>query len=71
MRRILLWAIWTSCLLLGGTTSASALSNARKKRPKQAQREMAKKPGKYEKLFEKGVLQRAKGDFASLYLVGE
>ena len=71
MKRFLLWAIWTSCLLLGGTTSVSALSNARKKRPKQAQREMTKKPGKYEKLFEKGVLQRAKGDFASLYLVGE
>ena len=49
----------------------SALSNARKKRPKQAQRESVKRPGKYEKLFEKGVLQRAKGDLASLYLVGE
>ena len=71
MRRSLLWAIGATCLLFGGMTSASALSNVGKKRPKEARSEAAKRPGKYEKLFEKGVLQRAEGDFASLYLVGE
>ena len=69
MKRFLLWAIWTSCLLLGDTTSVSALSNTREKRPRRAQSETVKKNGRYEKLFEKGIRQRAEGDFASLYLV--
>ena len=69
MRRNLLLAVPALCMLLCCTTPAAAFSNVRKKESKKERAAEKKKPGKYEKLFEKGVEKSVKGDFAALHKV--
>lgn len=69
MRNNLLLALSALCVLLCCTAPASAFSDLRKRESKKERAAEAKKPGKYEKLFEKGVEKRASGAFATLHKV--
>ena len=69
MRNNLLLALSALCVLLCCTAPASAFSYLRKRESKKERAAEAKKPGKYEKLFEKGVEKRASGAFATLHKV--
>ena len=69
MRNNLLLALSALCVLLCCTAPASAFSDLRKRESKKERAAGAKKPGKYEKLFEKGVEKRASGAFATLHKV--
>lgn len=69
MRNNLLLALSALCVLLCCTAPASAFSDLRKRGSKKERAAGAKKPGKYEKLFEKGVEKRASGAFATLHKV--
>ena len=61
MRNNLLLALSALCVLLCCTAPVSAFSDLRKRESKKERAAGAKKPGKYEKLFEKGVEKRASG----------
>ena len=69
MRNNLLLALSALCVLLCCTAPASAFSDLRKRESKKERAAEAKKPGKYEKLFEKGGEKRASGAFATLHKV--
>ena len=69
MRNNLLLALSALCVLLCCTAPASAFSDLRKRESKKERAAGAKKPGKYEKLFEKGVEKHASGAFATLHKV--